>query len=385
MENKGLVVLLVLLGSVVSSRAQTGCLGSTNAIAVRENQVTDFSLLREYTLCRGTTYEIGTLSANNEFILNSGQAMFPIRSNMYIKCGNGGANEGCFVSGGDVQVDGTNLFGNDFDSIHNVTFEGFTFQNTQRYGIWATKPGSITFRECTFKSNTLSLAPLFFDYYNPERLWETLDVSFVKCAFENNVYWGEGSSPAIVTANGVQNSLEFHKSLFNNNDYIFNNTNPEESSFLVESSGRVVMTDCCFENNQIGVSPVSVYGNGRGRLFEGNYGISNTRTSCTLAAVYETAEHWEFSAPLCENFDSTICRASITSSPSASPSSYPSEMPSLTPSVAPSEMPSSTPSLAPSPLASETPSMAPSAATSPQATMAMLCSTALAAIAYILF
>ena len=78
--------------------------------------------------------------------------MIPLRPNLHIKCGlNGSHHNSCVLNGGDVQVDGTTFLENTSTTVQNVLIEGLTFVNAQRYMVWITKPGNVTFRDCVFQ------------------------------------------------------------------------------------------------------------------------------------------------------------------------------------------------------------------------------------------
>lgn len=123
-------------------------------LITEEEAVTDYSVTREYVFCDGRSFVIGTVDLNNEFVeVTDTHRFFPVRPNMHVRCGETGARENsCILLGGDVQVDGTNYFGvgNNLD-LTNVVFEGFTFVGANRYSVYATKPGDITFIDCEWK------------------------------------------------------------------------------------------------------------------------------------------------------------------------------------------------------------------------------------------
>jgi hypothetical protein len=148
-----------------------------------------------------------------------------------------------------------------------------------------------------------------------------------------------------------------------------------ENSFLVESSGPLSMIGNCFQNNQIGYAPVSVYN--EEYFFVNNYNDRSEGRFCPFASRFETASQFDNSAPLCSSFDADTCATDSTStptlaptssptaptsSPSSSPSGQPSEAPSdsLGPSVDPSTGPTFGPTVSPSTVPSGVPSMVPS-------------------------
>ena len=155
--------LLLLCGIVAEVRGQTtpGCLFTMEQILFKEEAVTDFSDEREYVVCEGRTWQLGSIDINNEVVTGSGSRSFPLRPNVHFKCGGTGDRENnCLILGGDLQVDGTNFFGvGDDTDVENVVFEGFTFAQANRYSVWATKKGDITFVDCEWKVSATGTVP----------------------------------------------------------------------------------------------------------------------------------------------------------------------------------------------------------------------------------
>ena len=148
-----LVVILTIIGEAHAQSSGSGsCLGSINALTLRESQfVTDYTVTRTYVFCPGLVFNIGVLDFNNRLIGISGQEFIQLRPNLHLKCGDSGRRENnCVLAGGDVQVEATDFFGVTLNPT-NVRFEGFTFTTTRRYNIWVTKPGDITFVNCAFR------------------------------------------------------------------------------------------------------------------------------------------------------------------------------------------------------------------------------------------
>jgi Right handed beta helix region len=198
--------------------------------------VSNNTIPRTHSLCPSTRYEIGYLDYNNN--LYNGQDMIPLRSNMHLRCGGGssGGNsssqgQDCIITGGDIQVDGSNLFDTSQDAMENVLFEGLTFANASMHNVWINKPGSITFQNCTFRDNSLALTPVLADYHsssenddnNDTLLEDELSITFSNCLFENNYFAGPPAQPAIVVANGMRNRLVFHDCHFVANDMLEGN------------------------------------------------------------------------------------------------------------------------------------------------------------------
>jgi hypothetical protein len=201
--------------------AQTSCLTSLNSLSLRE-AVVNVSESREYHLCPNTEYFVGTLDYDYNVV--NGQEMLPLRKNLHVKCGTDGSRDNeCVIVGGGVQVDGTHLFGVKEDVLENVTIEGITFEGAEKHMAWITRPGKVTFRDCVFRSGRTTPAVLL-DYFDPSHSHLELSVTFEDCLFDDNIYPGPPAQPAVVVANGLQNRLIFHKTMFSNNDMVSNNT-----------------------------------------------------------------------------------------------------------------------------------------------------------------
>ena len=66
------------------------------------------------------------------------------------------------------------------------------------------------------------------DYYDPYSNDE-LVVMFQDCYFSNNRYLGSDAYSALIFGNGEQNRLVIERTVFENNDMIFNNTQVRHS------------------------------------------------------------------------------------------------------------------------------------------------------------
>lgn len=215
------------------------CFTTINAVVLQESfMVSDRSKDRTYSLCPSTRYEIGHLDYNSD--LYDGQDMIPLHSNVHIRCGSSGnSQDGCIVAGGDIQVDGTDLFDKSEDILENVLVEGLTFVNASKHNVWVNKPGSITFKDCIFRDNEFAITPVLADYFdNDAPSSSELSITFDNCLFENNRFTGPlaepedviinalpyrpHAQPALVVGNGIRNRLVFHDCNFVGNGMIGN-------------------------------------------------------------------------------------------------------------------------------------------------------------------
>ena len=331
-----LVCGIILPSNVVNGESSNGggggCIDSIQTIVQLEESMMDYSTTRTYVLCPNRVYEIGTfnyhthrdydgLFETNRFGEFNKHPPIPLRSNMHLKCGNNDDDNAsykdnlCWISNGDVHLDATNqLIGTDREvsqqdtfSVDNVVIEGFTFVNAQLYSLWATKSGSITFRNCIWKDHTKSSgsgggAPIYLDYYDRSTL--QLDVKFENCTFKNNRYH-EGGNTALVYSNSDQIKLSILSTVFENNDMVYNNTLASTNSFLIETLGSLRIENSCFINNMVGVSNIGVFGT---TFVSNDNSITNsTGPKCELASVFETLQQFQKFKPLCVKATSSVC------------------------------------------------------------------------------
>jgi hypothetical protein len=206
---------------------------------------------------------------------------------------------------------------------------------------------------------TDAYAPLYFDYYNPDNFNSYLDIAFVGCSFNNNIYFGDGAYPAIIIANGDQNRLTIERSDFENNDYVFNNTQFAKNSYLIEASGELRLQLNCFVNNTVGVSPAAAFGALTSSASNFGDAVSNGDT-CAFLSRFETLQQFQDTTPNCNAYEVTDrCQSSNTNSPSLPPTEPPSMVPSESPSLTPTVVPTPVPSNQPSPLPTVSPSQVP--------------------------
>jgi hypothetical protein len=130
------------------------CIQDFRDIYDMESEIEDTSVNRTYIVCPNKEYKIGYLDANFQDLPDNqvGGPPLPLRSNMKIRCGIDGSRENlCYITGGHLQVDGTTIRGIDDDEMENVLVEGFVFISAKMYSFWATKHGSVTFRDCEWR------------------------------------------------------------------------------------------------------------------------------------------------------------------------------------------------------------------------------------------
>jgi len=65
---------------------------------------------------------------------------------------------------------------------------------------------------------------VFLDYFDAASSTSTLTVTFRRCDFVDNTYFGLPAQPALIVGNSLQNHLEFYDCNFERNDMTFNNT-----------------------------------------------------------------------------------------------------------------------------------------------------------------
>jgi hypothetical protein len=146
---------LFLFGLSSLQTAAAVCIFDFNDIYRAENAVTNTNVKRTYIICPNKVYGMGYLDYNYNLRKQNndiGQPPLPLRPNIRYQCGNDGSrtNE-CYISDGDIHLDGTMIRGIDDARVDNVEIVGFTFQKAIKHSLWVTKPGSLTFQDCEWK------------------------------------------------------------------------------------------------------------------------------------------------------------------------------------------------------------------------------------------
>lgn len=270
-------------------------------------------------------------------------------------------------------MDGTSYLGIQDDTVENISIEGFVFIGSLQHSLWASKPGSITFKDCEFRDFTNSSVPIMLDYYDAANPSTELVTTFIDCEFRDNRYHGLGAQTALIYGNTAQSRVIMESSLFENNNMVWNNTRPDTHSFLIESLGPVDVKTTCFQNNAVGASDVVVFGN----TFTNdiNFVSNSSGQLCPFSSVFETITQFDSYTPTCVSATETFCNRyatdSPTSSPTTSPSSRPTAVPSSLPtlSLAPSLSPSSEPTITARPTITPQPSDRPTATLSDSPTI----------------
>jgi len=170
--------------SLVSAQS---CIDNFYEIYEKEALVTDTTFNRLYIICPRRIYEIATLDFNGNIREPQSSGVFPplpLRSNITIRCGDQGSREDlCWLTGGDLHMDGTNVLGLAEETIENVSIEGFVFIGARKHSLWAAKPGSIFFRDCEWKDFVNSQVPIMLDYYDVLNPSKKLVTTFSDCEF----------------------------------------------------------------------------------------------------------------------------------------------------------------------------------------------------------
>ncbi|KAG7374205.1 hypothetical protein IV203_013300 [Nitzschia inconspicua] len=289
--------------------ASSSCIQDFQELYDLESAILDTSVNRTYVICPNKLYEVGYLDSffHNLRQNQAGGPPLPLRSNMTIRCGDDGSIANlCFITGGHLQVDGTAMRGIDDTAIENVLLEGFVFINANKYSFWATKRGSVTFRDCEWRDFTNTHdALIMLDYYDVDNPDEELVVTFENCRFHENRYFGYGSRTALIVGNSEQNRLVVQGTIFKNNNMTWNNTSPESTTHLIESLGPTILEENCFLSNSVVGSTVVVYGN----EFRSTriYSAGSAGQECAFASVYESYDQFKSRSPLCVAATKEIC------------------------------------------------------------------------------
>jgi hypothetical protein len=140
-------------------------------------------------------------------------------------------------------------------------------------------------------------AIIMLDYYDEENNDQELVVTFEKCRFHENRYFGYGSQTSLIVGNNEKNRIVIQSTVFNNNDMTWNNTSVESTTHLIESLGPTIIEQSCFMSNPVVGSSVVVYGN----EFRSSriYTSASSGRECDFASIYETYDQFKSRRPLC--------------------------------------------------------------------------------------
>lgn len=134
------------------SNAQATCIETIDEIYTAEASVTNTAVRRTYVMCPRRILEIGTLTHNFDLQNPNAHPPLPLRPNMTIQCGDTGSRDNiCWITGGDIHVDGTPFRGISDPTIEGVEISGITFLGARMYSVWLTKSGDVTFNDCEWK------------------------------------------------------------------------------------------------------------------------------------------------------------------------------------------------------------------------------------------
>jgi hypothetical protein len=313
-----LTYVLVVFGHFnLQNVAAQECIDNLQTLFDREAEMTTISTQqqRTYILCPNINYEVTQLDNNYNLRrpknninnnIGGGGPPIPLRSNLHIKCGSDGLRaNNCFIKGGHLQVDGTAIRGITDPSLDNVIVEGLTFQSSIEHSLWITKPGSITFKQCTWTDHTRSRGPLMLDFYDDLRPSDKLLVRFVEATFHSNRYFGTEAQASMVIANSDQNEITMERTVFHSIDMKYNNTD-NRPTYLVESLGKTIIKESCFISNQVAGSPIAVYGN---ELVASDIHLSGSTSGnqCSFASIFETLQQYQQQKPRCVSSQRPDC------------------------------------------------------------------------------
>jgi hypothetical protein len=132
------------------------CYDDLEEVFLRETEVTDTTVWREYILCPDTEYLMGTFAGSIQGKLQFAGGFTPIspRNNVHYKCGSTGRSSNkCVLFGGSFHVLG---FGAQFNEVQgNVTMEGLTFESANQVTLFLGSAGDITFHDCVIKVSAI--------------------------------------------------------------------------------------------------------------------------------------------------------------------------------------------------------------------------------------
>ena len=156
------------------------------------------------------------------------------------------------------------------------------------------------------------------DYFDERAPDKELVVTFRDCTFNDNRYFGREAHSALIFGNSNQNRLIVERTIFENNDMVYNNTDNATNSFLIESLGPTCIDRSCFIDNWVGASDVAIFGE---KLVSSQAYVANsTGGLCDFASSFQTLQQYEVMKPLCIEATEDTCNFELddpTSEPCA--------------------------------------------------------------------
>lgn len=135
------------------------------------------------------------------------------------------------------------------------------------------------------------------DYFDALAPKNELVVTFRDCLFQDNRYFGREAHSALIFGNSNQNRLIVERTIFENNDMVYNNTDNATNSFLIESLGPTCIDRSCFIDNWLGASAVAVFGE---MLVSSQAHAANSSGGlCDFASSFQTLQQYVDMKPLC--------------------------------------------------------------------------------------
>jgi hypothetical protein len=127
-----------------------GCFDDLQEIHDLESALTDTSIRRKYTLCPGTTFDMGVLDDTG--MISKGQPFIMLRPNVIYQCGPDGSRlNACILKGGDFALTSYyGVFDGIYETVENVHIKGFTFESQNMFAAVMEAAGEITFLDCAF-------------------------------------------------------------------------------------------------------------------------------------------------------------------------------------------------------------------------------------------
>uniref|UniRef100_A0A7S4AXB1 Right handed beta helix domain-containing protein n=1 Tax=Pseudo-nitzschia australis TaxID=44445 RepID=A0A7S4AXB1_9STRA len=317
MSTLSLWTLLLASSSIFHNTQAAECISRIKDIYTAEKAVTNINIQRTYIICPNRRYKVGTYDYYGQSLRrgDNGEPPLPLLPNIKLQCGEDAhpsSSRSCFITSGDLQVDGTTTRGLGGENIGNVEIVGFVFEAALKHSFWATKSGSVTFQNCEWTNIDRSSGPIMLDYFDNFGREEMLTVSFEDCKFHNNQYFGYGAQTALVTGNSKQNKMTFARTVFLNNDMENNISSAGTRTHLIESLGEVSIQNSCFVNNKVAAANIAVYDS----MFTSSEVVhANDKggSLCQYASVFENYKQYQSLKPSCIPIDSskTVCDLDI--------------------------------------------------------------------------
>lgn len=334
---------------------------------------------RQYVLCPDSTFKIGKFNDNDQIIEGSDYPLLLFRPNVRILCGdNGSSSNNCIFSGGDYPVEiikPSLLLETDLtdEVVANIEIRGVTFTGAKISSFYADSdsPGSIKFTDCIWTKN-IGFGPIWMGEGDTPLITPNVQLTIDSSTFKDNIidtsleevfdtvyvnYWA-----GLISSEGQD--LEVTNCMFENNDLGASVVDFEFTYGILQYEGIFKLENNCFIDNKSSLGTLLTERTTAGTMLN-NYGEGNSLSTPGVGCeevldvlVGSSLEDPRAARYSCIFFDAMACPLLPTASPTTAPTVAP-KPPTVSPSPTLSHAPTDLPTISAPPTTSSQPSEKP--------------------------